>query len=74
MFGFNIAKALAFISSNGMDEMLRSYVRHKGIGCNGVKLNCSGKQFVGTHIMSKFLPQELRDAMFKGKYSGFAYK
>ena len=50
-------------------EVLRSYVRHTGIGCNGIKLRfVDGIQHHGTHIRRKVLPTDLLAKLDSGMY------
>jgi hypothetical protein len=68
VFGFNVGKALAFAGLPGADNAFRSYVREQAIGCNGVKVQCGKKQWVGTHIKVKAIPEKLLVALYKGNY------
>ena len=50
-------------------EVLRSYVRRTGIGCNGIKLRFKdGIQHHGTHIRRKILPTDLLAKLDSGMY------
>ncbi|XP_068686043.1 uncharacterized protein [Montipora foliosa] len=54
-------------------DALRSFVRRKGIGCNGVKLRFADTtQHHGTHIRRRFLPTDLLaklDSAFEKKHN-----
>ncbi|XP_068733810.1 uncharacterized protein [Montipora capricornis] len=61
--GFKVAAMLQFISVSDVQmkgDVLRSFVRRKGIGCNGVKLRFADTtQHHSTHIRRRFLPTDL---------------
>ena len=67
VFAFNVPKALLLIGCDGSDNALRTYVQKCGIGCNGVKLKCGDKQYMGTHVRMTALPEELSVALVKGR-------
>ena len=52
-------------------DVLRSYIRRHGIGCNGVKLRFadSAAQHHGTHIRRSALPLEILAELDSGMYN-----
>ena len=62
--GFKVAPMLHLINVRDVEtsgDVLRSFVRRKGFGCNSVKLRFvdSNKQHHGTHIRRSALPTDL---------------
>ena len=62
--GFKVAPMLRFIDVMDVEikgDVLRSFIRRTGIGCNGVKLRFvrDGPQHHGTHIRRSALPTDL---------------
>lgn len=74
-FGFKVSLMLSFVSGKReMDvstssDVLRSYVRRHGIGCNGIKLRfVDSAQHHGTHISRSALPEDMLEKLDRGMY------
>lgn len=71
--GFKVAPMLRFIDVMDVEikgDVPRSFIRHTGIGCNGVKLRFvrDGPQHHGTHIRRSALPTDLLAKLDSGMY------
>ncbi len=71
--GFKIAPMLSFIGVVDVEtkgDVLRSFIKRKGFGCNGVKLRFvrDGPQHHGTHIRRSALPTDLLAKLDSGRY------
>ena len=49
---------LRYLKKDGQEDRLRSYIRTRGIGCNGIKLLFNGTQCHGSHIRRRAIPEE----------------
>ncbi len=77
-FGFKIAPMLSFIGVVDVEtkgDVLRSFIKRKGFGCNGVKLRFErvGPQYHGTHIRRSALPTDLSAKLDSGTTGRKAY-
>lgn len=67
--GFKVAPMLKFLNTKEEinADALRVFIRHTGIGCNGVKLRFSdGIQHHGTHIRRSAFPKEILTKLDSG--------
>ena len=67
-----MAQTLQFVKVKDVQirgDVLRAFIRRKGIGCNGVKLRfVDSTQHHGTHIRRSSLPTDLLAKLDTGMY------